>query len=437
MRIGRLVPQPLLGTGTLLCAVVAVAFAWLHVSRSSLGGSALLVEGLLSLGLMTALVVVQLYPIHMRNNAKLHMGSIPVYLMAALLPLPFAMTAALLGVGAGELLLRKSRGGYYSDVSSQTGRQVLVVGLAAMVAHLPDQGLALHSLPLIGAAIVMWAGDLLTGPLLYCPITGETPWKVIVGVARDGGTLEAAQYLVGILGAVAAREELWTSILLCLPTLLVYSTAKRAKEMHDTTREILERMADTVDLRDPYTGGHSRRVTEYTAGILRELGTRGAERDMIIAAARVHDIGKIGMPDHVLLKAGSLDDEEAAIMREHPERGAELLKRYPDFVRGVDIVRHHHERWDGEGYPYRLRELAIPFGARVIAVADSFDAMTSDRPYRKGMPVAKAVGILREGRGRQWEGAIVDAFIRSIADGLEEPVRPHLELVRPEVAASA
>jgi HD-GYP domain-containing protein (c-di-GMP phosphodiesterase class II) len=238
-----------------------------------------------------------------------------------------------------------------------------------------------------------------------------------------------AQYLVGILGAIAAQQELWSLLLLSLPTVTVYLTSKRNAELQDTTRTLLEHMADTVDLRDPYTGGHSRRVTEYTRGILEALGTQGPDVGLIIAAARVHDIGKIAMPDHVLLKSGKLSDEEWTIMRQHPEQGADLLARYPDFRRGVDIVRHHHERWDGEGYPHRLRELAIPFGARVIAVADSYDAMTSDRPYRKGMTPQKAAAILREGRGRQWDPQIVDAFLRSVADQLEQPAPLILRLV--------
>ena len=105
-------------------------------------------------------------------------------------------------------------------------------------------------------------------------------------------------------------------------------------------------------------------------------------------------------------------------MKTHPQRGAELLARYPDFARGVEIVRHHHERWDGKGYPAGLAGFEIPFGARVIAVADSFDAMTSDRPYRRGMPPETAAQILRDGRGQQWDAQLVDAFLESIADEL-------------------
>jgi putative nucleotidyltransferase with HDIG domain len=164
-------------------------------------------------------------------------------------------------------------------------------------------------------------------------------------------------------------------------------------------------------LRDPYTGGHSRRVTELVLRILHELNITGPEVNLIRSAARVHDIGKIGIPDHILNKPGLLTPEEKQCMDSHPDRGAELLKRYKDFARGVEIVRHHHERWDGRGYPARLKGLDIPFGARVIAVADSFDAMTSDRPYRAGMTVGRAAQILHDGRGEQWEPAIVDALL--------------------------
>ena len=116
-------------------------------------------------------------------------------------------------------------------------------------------------------------------------------------------------------------------------------------------------------------------------------------------------------------------------MTSHSEVGAAFLDRHPGFRRGVDIVRHHHEAWDGSGYPHKLRETSIPFGARVIAVADSFDAMTSDRPYRKGMNHSEAVNILRKGRGTQWDPHIVDAFLCSIEDGAQETkMRPLIAL---------
>jgi HD-GYP domain-containing protein (c-di-GMP phosphodiesterase class II) len=276
---------------------------------------------------------------------------------------------------------------------------------------------------------------------------GEHPWTVIVAGLRDMGLAEGAQYLIGILGALAAAQERWSVVLLLLPTTVLYFTFRYLKEMREDTRRLLESMADTVDLRDPYTGGHSRRVAEYSAQILTSLGLHGPEVDLIVTAARVHDIGKIGIPDAILNKTGPLTPEERAIMETHAERGAELLVRYTDFSRGTAIVRHHHENWDGTGYPHRLKGTTIPFGARVIAVADSFDAMTSDRPYRKGMPVEKAARILREGRGKQWDEGIVDAFVQSLSDQIAQetplpeptwqPVAPMSEAVSSLAPVSA
>jgi len=219
------------------------------------------------------------------------------------------------------------------------------------------------------------------------------------------------------------RQALFLGGIIILTVLAwIYLACKHVKETQDSTRHLLESMADAVDLRDPYTGGQSRRVTEYSSQILKQLNLHGPEVDLIVTASRVHDIGKIGIPDYVLNKPGALTPEEQALMETHAERGAELLMRYPDFARGTEIVRHHHESWDGTGYPHKLKGTDIPFGARVIAVAASFDAMTSDRPYRKGMSIDKAATILYQERGKQWDATIVDAFLLSIADQLQQKV---------------
>src|SRR5438874_8053484 len=207
--------------------------------------------------------------------------------------------------------------------------------------------------------------------------------------------------------------------------------------MQSSTRLLLESMSDAVDLRDPYTGGHSRRVAELSARILRELNIYGAEAELITSAARVHDIGKIGIPDSVLLNGGILSAEEIALMQTHAARGAELLARYKDFARGAAIVRHHHERWDGKGYPDRQKDYDIPFGGRVVAVADAFDAMTSDRPYRSAMTVQQACTILREERGRQWDPEVVDACLRVLAQPVEQPSGTSLDAMRATPATAS
>jgi putative two-component system response regulator len=135
----------------------------------------------------------------------------------------------------------------------------------------------------------------------------------------------------------------------------------------------------------------------------------------------LHDIGKIALPDSILHKHDPLTEEERKQLEMHPGIGADMFARYKGFARGAAIVRGHHERWDGMGYPDGLARSDIPFGARVIAVTDSFDAMTSDRPYRRGMSVDQAVVLLRRGRGTQWDPHLVDAFTHLVdtqADGV-------------------
>lgn len=422
-RPGQALPQPAVGGLTAALALAALAAAW-PALPAALGAPTLA----LALGLMAATVASYRYPIHIRHRTKVNMATVPAYLMAALLPAPLAALAAGLALLGGELAVQRETGALASDIATHTGRRVLVVLLGALAAHLPG-GSPMHDTALCGAALILLVGDILTLPLALGPLLGERPLQLIVPVAREGALAEGAQYLLGLIGALLAEEHLWALALLALPTALVYRACKGAKEMHDSTRELLVSMADTVDLRDPYTGGHSRRVTDYCAHILSELQVTGPERELILSAARVHDIGKIAIPDTVLNKPGPLSPEERAIMETHSERGAEVLRRYKDFERGVKIVLHHHEAWDGSGYPHRLKGAEIPFGARVMAVADSYDAMTSDRPYRKGMLPTRAARILREGRGQQWDARVVDAFLRTIVDQVETQAHPPLHLV--------
>jgi HD-GYP domain-containing protein (c-di-GMP phosphodiesterase class II) len=170
-------------------------------------------------------------------------------------------------------------------------------------------------------------------------------------------------------------------------------------------------MADTVDLRDVYTGGHSKRVAELVRGILQQMEISGPETAIIEIAARLHDIGKIGVADSILKKPARLLPEEMATMRTHPEKGAALISKYKDFSRGAEMILYHHERWDGTGYPAGIKANDIPFGARVIAVADGFDAMTSDRTYRKALSIGQAIQILLDGRDTQWDSKVVMALL--------------------------
>jgi hypothetical protein len=228
-----------------------------------------------------------------------------------------------------------------------------------------------------------------------------------------GGLQQWAQPPLGALIAVLQLHSPWALALAILPLIAIYVSFRRYTELNQQTRTVMETLADTIDLRDPITAQHSRRVTEYTRLIIDALGSVPIlEADTLLAAARIHDLGKVGIPDASLLKQGPLDPDERRQMETHPVIGAQLLKPLSMYQEGLALVRHHHERWDGRGYPDGLSGEQIPFGARVLAVADSFDAMTSDRPYRRAFSIERALAEIEAGRGTQFDPAIADVFVR-------------------------
>ncbi len=170
-------------------------------------------------------------------------------------------------------------------------------------------------------------------------------------------------------------------------------------------------MINSIDAKDAYTCGHSDRVAQLARLIARNMGLADEECERIYVSGLLHDVGKIGVPDDVLTKPGKLTPEEFEMVQKHPEIGAAILKHLTHLQPVVPGVLHHHESWDGTGYPHRLSGEAIPLMARVLAVADAFDAMTSNRPYRAGMPFAKAESILLAGSGQQWDPACVQALM--------------------------
>jgi putative nucleotidyltransferase with HDIG domain len=191
----------------------------------------------------------------------------------------------------------------------------------------------------------------------------------------------------------------------------------RSRELIETTRtleatliETIETLNAAVEARDPYTAGHSQRVRRVALAIGRELVLPTRQLGALATAALFHDIGKIGMPDSILTKPEPLNPAEAAVMREHAARGAEIVSRISSLQDSVPAIRHHHERWDGLGYPDGLRDEAIPIEAAIIALADAWDAMTTDRPYSAALQLNDAMLQVRAGREKQFNPAVVDAF---------------------------
>ncbi|NUP98826.1 MAG: HD domain-containing protein [Armatimonadetes bacterium] len=197
-------------------------------------------------------------------------------------------------------------------------------------------------------------------------------------------------------------------------------------ELRSTYDDTLAALSGALDLRDNETEGHARRVTRYSVRIAEALGIRGQEMVDIERGALMHDIGKIGVPDAILLKPGKLTDEEWAVMRTHPQLGWQMIKNIRFLAGAAPIVLHHHERFDGDGYPGRLKQQDIPLGARIFAIADTFDAMTSDRPYRKALPYEVARQEIERCAETQFDPMVVSAF-QSISEEEWAAIRDTVE----------
>lgn len=196
--------------------------------------------------------------------------------------------------------------------------------------------------------------------------------------------------------------------------LLEVKVRERTRALESAQLEILERLAMAAEFRDDNTGQHTERVGQTSALVAQQLGWSDLQVSLIRRAAPLHDVGKIGIPDQILLKPGRLTPEEFEIIKTHTTIGARILSgsRFPLLQMAEQIAQTHHERWDGNGYTPGVKGDAIPLPGRIVAVVDVFDALTQQRPYKPAWPLADAVAEVEQQRGRQFDPRIVDAFLR-------------------------
>ncbi|MBI4545580.1 MAG: response regulator [Gemmatimonadetes bacterium] len=254
----------------------------------------------------------------------------------------------------------------------------------------------------------------------YLPIlvlTGETAQDVkeraLASGARDflSKPFEPTEVLLRIRNLLEARRLHFR--LQAQNERLEDLVRERTRELEEARLEILERLARAAEFRDDETGQHTRRVGDSAALLAAALGRDAAEVELMRRAAPLHDVGKIGVPDRILLKPGRLTEEEFGIMKRHTVIGARLLSgsRVKLLQLAEEIALYHHERWDGSGYA-ELEADAIPFSGRIVAVVDAFDAMTHVRPYKPAWPVPDAAAEIERQSGRQFDPAVVQAFLR-------------------------
>jgi putative two-component system response regulator len=190
----------------------------------------------------------------------------------------------------------------------------------------------------------------------------------------------------------------------------------------DATEGVLFALARAVEARDRHTIHHAERVGRYAQAIGAALGLDAEDTSMLYEGGVLHDLGKIAIPDAILLKPGPLTENEFAAMRRHSVEGERICLSLRSVAHYLPIIRHHHERVDGDGYPDHLAAGDIPAGARIVAIADAWDAMVSDRPYRAGLDPEEAVRRLREGAGKQWDADMVQIFLALVGDGIVQRV---------------
>ena len=390
--------------------LISIAGPLVALSATNLGVDSAHQRWLALLLLSAAAVVAARYPLRLTYQMRVDVSSAAY--MAMILVLPSGLPGLLAFCASVVSQLRRQRN--HVEVSFNAGQVSLYVAAAAGVfaatragvgdsagATLLAAGVAAGAMHLVNTALVSIAAGLQLG---------TSPLRVWRANATEDLPAHAALTLLGGVAAVVAIAEPLLLPALALPAVLVHVAVRNYIQLRADTTEALASLIDIVELRDPYTAGHSRRVAQTARALALLLGLTTEEADEIESAGRVHDLGKVAIDPAILSKPGKLSESEWLEMCQHPALGATVLAKFNAFQHGHPLVRHHHERWDGAGYPDKLAGDAIPRGARILAVADTFDALTSDRPYRSGMSVEQALRILRQGAGEQWDADIVEAL---------------------------
>lgn len=388
-------------------AVVLAGLAWPHAPQASLA--------VLGVGLLL-LLLAELAPMRLPGGGQMTAGTM-VDLPLLLLVGPFwtaaidvVTTLLVQGLIRRRPLVRVvhnaaiyvlgafAAAGAYELAGGRIGQVLFPRSAPALAAC----GLAFF---LVNSACVSLAIGLTEGP---------SPWRIWQRNFQNGILHHLAFVALGTLTAVVwSTSGPWGLLLVALPVLVSRYAFQVSVELKSDLKDFVRTLTEVLEEVDPYTRHHSVRVSIYSVRLARGLRRPEREVEEIEYAALVHDLGKIG-PQHqyILQKPGSLTHEEQRTLRAHPAAGAEIVAKVRTLKRVAEIVRSHHERPDGLGYPYGLRSADVPIGARILNVADAFDAMTSDRPYRRALPAAAALGELERGAGTQFDAEVVRCLLR-------------------------
>lgn len=368
----------------------------------------------LTAALLTAMVgVAHIFPVQLGPRQRISADTAPAFAAALLLPPPLAIGVSVLGVGGGELVRR----GHVIQMAYNIAVAALRAGAGALVfALLSPVSLADSPEPwrasaaFLVAALAMYTTNV---ALIDAVVAVQRKINPLRGWwARRKGQLphEVSLYLLGTLVAAIGARWVGGLLLVVVPSVIVYRSLRDGMAVRMQARNALQELADMVDSRDTHTVGHSRRVADLARAVALKLDMNADDAETVYLAARVLDVGKLGLRSTIFTKTGPLTEAEWREVRTHPQAGANILARFPEYAAARDLVLYHHERWDGRGYPHGLHGEQIPAGARVIAAADAFVAMTSDRAFRRALPLEVVREELRRGRGTQFDPRVIEAL---------------------------
>ncbi len=271
------------------------------------------------------------------------------------------------------------------------------------------------------------------------PLTADIPVIFVTARSREddeafGLSLGAVDYITKPIKPAIVKARLKTHLALSSQALyLEQLVGERTRELRETRKEIIRCLGQASEFKDNETGMHIMRMSRFTRLIGEAMGQDDAWVDLLFHASPMHDVGKIGIPDAILLKPGKLDGDEWAVMKRHTEFGAEIIGNHPSSLMRMarEIALFHHEKWDGSGYPHGLKGDAIPLSARIVAAADVFDALTSDRPYKKAWSVEDAKALIEKESGKHFDPAVCEAFF-AVVDRFEGIRTEYAETRAPE-----
>lgn len=398
----------LLGVGLAAKTFVASPLrGWVHTSDG--------LSAILGFAIPVALIVVaELFPVRLVIGGKMSASTSVIMGVLLLYPLSEAVVITGFGIAVANFLMRREP----SSVAFNVGQYLVassVAGSMMVGLHLLNIGTRGAVMLLLAGATFMFLNSTLVAGVIALH-QNLAFHKQLARMMRSCWIQYGCLILIGVLGAAIFQALPIATILVVIPLVLVHRSYEDQMMLRSQTRETLEFLADVIDSRDSYTFQHSLRVAQNVARVAAAMGLGPEERELVVLAARVHDIGKIGTNTEILMKKGPLSREEMQEIRKHPVAGAKIVGKLAHY-RGIrELVLFHHKRFDGTGYPEEQDPIGrrLPLGAAIIAVADAFDAMTSDRPYRRALPVGVAIQELKKNAGTQFAPDVVKVFVEEV-----------------------